>query len=388
MNTAVKKNQAVAEPLPQGSHRFVSERLSLAISLRNLWYRLTHWETWDWRVKYILIGPAWLWFCFRARSFWFFTASNPTLTFGGFDGESKKEMYDQLPLGTYPQSVFIVPGTTFEEVLQIVAQNGLAFPLAVKPDVARMGLMFRRVDSAEALQVYHQRMHSRYIIQEYINYPLEVSVFYYRMPGSTKGAITGFVRKDFLQVTGDGRSTLWDLIVNHPRARLRLKELRAKHRDKLHYIIEPGERYCLSPALNLSRGGKLVSLEGEKDERLLKLFDEISHYTGGFYYGRYDVRCRSVDDLKAGKHFSILEYNGSGAEPHHVYGNNYSLWDACSILVAHWNVLYRISRANHGRGIPYWEFRRGWKFLKEAGLSVERLRHADRQMPVTSRSER
>lgn len=382
MNTALRKNQAVEEHLLPKIHPIFSRSTPSAPGLRKFWFQLTHWETWDWRLKYVFIIPAWLWFCLRARSFWFFTASNPTLTFGGFEGQSKREMYDQLPPGTYPQSVSIPAGTAFENVLAAIAQSGLPFPIAVKPDVGKMGLMFRCINSPEELRVYHSRVSWPYIVQEFVKDPLEVSVFYYRMPDETKGVITGFIRKDFLEVTGNGHSTLWDLIVSHPRARFRLHEMRAKHHDRLPAVLKDGERYCLSPALNLSRGGKLVSLEHEKDTRLLRLFDEISQCTGNFYYGRYDVRCRSIEDLKEGKFFSILEYNGSGAEPHHVYGNGNTLWKACKILVAHWNLLYKISAANHRRGIPYWKFKRGWRFLKQARLHLAELRRADTEVPV------
>ena len=383
METAVKKAPEVAEAPQHKVARTMLERRSPSSSFSRFWSGLTNWEAWDWRVKYVLIMPVWLWLCLRARSFWFFTASNPTLTFGGFEGESKSEMYAQLPPCSYPTSIYITPGTPFKMVLTQLAQSGIRFPLAVKPDVGKMGLMFRRVTTQEELQHYHEQMPSKYIAQDFVSYPLEVSVFYYRMPDAATGTITGFIRKDFLQVTGDGRSTLWDLIMDCPRAQLRLKELRAKHRENLHLVPRSGEQYVLSQALNLSRGGKLVSIEHQKDERLLKLFDGVSLYSGNFYYGRYDVRCRSVEDLKEGKHFSILEYNGSGAEPHHVYGNGYSLWGACHILVRHWNVLYRISRANHRKGIAYWSFSRGWKFLRHAAMHVKKLRQLDGQFPVS-----
>ncbi len=52
-------------------------------------YYIAHWEVWHWFAKYIIIGPAWLWYCLKARSFWFFTPANPTITFGGFVGESR-----------------------------------------------------------------------------------------------------------------------------------------------------------------------------------------------------------------------------------------------------------------------------------------------------------
>jgi hypothetical protein len=135
--------------------------------------------------------------------------------------------------------------------------------------------------------------------------------------------------------------------------------------------------------LNLSRGGKLVSLEKEKDERLLKVFDDLSQYTGNFYYGRYDIKCGSIEELKQGKNFSILEYNGSGAEPHHVYGNGYNLWQACRILVSHWEMLYRISEINRQKGIPYWNFKRGREFLHQTAQHLKKIKRLDKETPLT-----
>lgn len=373
METAVKENSVITDEARIRSGRGGIKPSAIGAA----WYRLTHWETWDWRIKYVVISPAWLWLCLRSRSFWFFTASNPTLTFGGFDGESKKEMYDQLPPGTYPKSIYISHTRPFREVSEQISTNGFTFPFAVKPDVGKMGLMFRKICSMADLEKYHSQIKRDYITQEWIEYPIEVSVFYYRMPGSPGGNISGFIRKDFLEVTGDGKSTLWELILKYPRARFRLDECRNKHSAKLNTILAAGEKFCLSPALNLSRGGKLVSLEREKDERLLKVFDDLSRFTGSFYYGRYDIKCQSVEDLKSARNFSILEFNGSGAEPHHVYGNGYGFLEACSILVTHWNILYKISQANNRLGIKYWRFGRGWSFLKNAGRHAQELRQLD-----------
>jgi hypothetical protein len=158
--------------------------------------------------------------------------------------------------------------------------------------------------------------------------------------------------------------------------------MKSKHRDKLRHILPEGESYVLSYALNLSRGGKLINLSNEKDDRLLQVFDGLSLYSGNFYYGRFDIKCQSIDDLKAGKHFSILEYNGSGAEPHHVYGNGYNLWQACYILVSHWKILFEISRLNHEKGIPYWEFTRGWNFLHASGQHLKNLRKRDSETVI------
>jgi hypothetical protein len=332
--------------------------------LKKVFFRISHWETWHWIVKYLPMIPVWVWYCFRARSWWFFTASNPTLTFGGFEGENKKEMYAQLPTGSFPKTFFISPSRSFALIEDLAARLG--FPVAVKPDVGTMGLMFRKINSLQELREYHRRMQADYILQEFCHYPIEVSVFYYRFPGQEKGTITGFVKKEYLSVTGDGKSTLFELMQAYPRVQFRMKEMRVKHAEKLDIIIEDGEVYVLCDALNLSRGGRLVSLEHEKDERLLDVFDKLSHYSGQFYFGRYDVKCASIEDLKNGKNYSILEFNGAGAEPHHVYGNGNNVIQAIKILLDHWHILFKISMANHQRGIPFWNFNRGIVHLKKS----------------------
>src|SRR5687768_5696273 len=231
------------------------------MTVKDFLFTMRHWETWHYLAKYIPIMPVWLWHCVKARSFWFFTPSNPTITFGGFEGESKQEMYEQLPPGTYPKSIFIKPSLSFEEVKELLAKNNFTYPFAVKPDVGMMGFMFRRIHNEEEFFFYHKKMPVDYFIQELVTYPIELSVFYYRFTNQQKGVITGFLKKEFLEVVGDGKSTLWELIQNYERVRFRLEEMRLKHADKLHDIIPEGEIYVLSYALNLSRGGRLVSLE-------------------------------------------------------------------------------------------------------------------------------
>lgn len=349
-------------------------------------YYISHWEDWHWFAKYIPILPFWLWHCIRSGSLWFFTPSNPSLTFGGFLGETKREMYEQLPATAYPKSIYISAAQPFAEVEILFNNSGFQYPFAVKPDVGMMGFMFQKIDNANQFNQYHEIMPVDYIVQELITYPLEVSVFYYRYPDEQKGTITGFLKKEFLEVTGDGRSTLWELILKYPRVMFRQEEMRAKHESRLADIICEGENYCLSYALNLSRGGKLINLEHEKDEQLLDVFDKLSHYTGSFYYGRYDIKCASINDLKAGKNFSILEYNGSGAEPHHVYGNGNTLFQAYKILLKHWNILYEISRQNNKNGIPYWKYKEGARFSNQAKKHFRRLKELDAVFKFTSLS--
>lgn len=354
--------------------------------LRKLIYYLTHWEVWHWFAKYIFIGPAWAWFCFKSRSVWFFTPSNPPITFGGFLGETKRETYKLLPPGSYPKSIFISPRTDYKHVTSQVASTGFRFPFVVKPDIGMMGLMFRRIESYEQLRQYHASMKSDYIVQELADYPLEVSVFYYRLPNKARGKITGFVKKECMTVTGDGKSTLKELILAYPRARFRTKELFGKHNDRLNEVLEDGENFILSDALNLSRGGRLVSLEYAIDERLLAVFDNLSHHTN-FLYGRYDIKCASIEDLRQGQNYTILEYNGCGGEAHHVY-SGYSFFKACRVLIEHWNILYKISQQNRINGLQPWSFMMGLVFLRRAKAYFRELKKLDHSFSFKMETEK
>jgi hypothetical protein len=353
--------------------------LPLFMEWKRFTEKLNNWELWPFGLRYLPITPKWLWYCIRSGSFWFFTASNPTLTFGGFEGEGKKEMYDLLPKESYPKTLYINKGDSFEKVLTQVKEWGFKYPFCVKPEVGMKGLLFRKVDKEEQLKYYHENVPLDYLLQELIEYPIEASVFYYRYPDREKGVITGFIQKELMEVVGDGRSSLMQLIMQHPKGKYREAEMRIKHTDYLETILPLNQRYYLAHAANLNRGANFVNLEHLINDELLQVFDEISHSTQ-FYYGRYDLKCHSIEELKKGKNFLILEFNGSGAEPNHVYNMGYSLRRAHKEFLMHWKVLYKISRYNHKRGITYWPFWKGWKFLKEATKHLQILEEYDEKI--------
>lgn len=348
--------------------------------LKSFLEKLTNWELWPFKLRYLPITPAWFWYCFRAGSPWFFVASNPTITFGGFEGEGKKEMYEQLPESLCPKTIYVSPGDPIVEVISRVKESGFVYPFCVKPDVGMKGLLFRKIDREDELRTYHEQITVDYIVQELVEAPLEVSVFYYRYPWEEQGVITGFIQKELMEVRGDGKKPILQLIEEHPKAKHRLDEMKVKHAAHLHLIPSEGEPYILTYAANLNRGARFTNLAHLIDESLLVIFDEISHKTS-FYYGRYDIKCGSIKDLKQG-HFMILEFNGSGAEPNHVYHSNYSWFGALSVFLMHWKVLYKISVYNHKKGVPYWPLKKGLNFLKEARKHFDQMEEDDRKILV------
>jgi len=345
--------------------------------LKKFWQKIYDWEQWHFNVIYAPLTLVWLYYWIKAGKFWFFSNVNPTLQFSGLEGETKKEMFDQLPKESYPTTIYIQPNESFDNVVTMMQQANLHFPVAVKPDIGTKGLCFRKIENEAALKKYHQKVPFVYLIQTMVELPLEMSVFYVRYPNSTKGIITGITAKEYLQVKGNGQDTLLQLIQAHPKAKYRIAELTIKHAENLQKVIADEEVYFLSIAGNHNRGARFVNLHHEIDEQLTKVFDDISNYTKHFYYGRFDIKTASLQELKQGTSIQILEFNGTGAEPNHIYDCNMSYFNALKTIATHWKYLYEIGRINYHKGVKYTSYKQGRKYLKDAFATYAILEKID-----------
>ncbi len=353
---------------------------SILLIYKKLYKVIQNWEQWPISFHKLPIGFVWLWCSLRCRNLWFFSSSNPSLEFGGFEGECKREMYEQLPPSTFPKTSYIKASVPFEEVLKVIENEHFVFPFAVKPDVGMKGLLFRKIESVAKMADYHKSCPVDYIIQEWVDLPIELSVFYIRHPDSKTGQITGMTWKEPIEVIGNGRSSLLYLIKTSPRAAARLHELSSKHAENLQKIVPNGEKYLLTLAANRQRGARLHNLKHEIDAELTRVFDQISLYKGQFYWGRFDLKCSSIDDLRQGKNFVILEFNGAGAAPNHIYHNNLTMRQAWADVSKHWFSLFEISRYNNKNGIKYWPFLKGLHYLNAAKRHFQLLEKLDNKI--------
>ena len=63
------------------------------------------------------------------------------------------------------------------------------------------------------------------------------------------------------------------------------------------------------------------------------------------------------EDLKLGKNISILELNGSGAEPAHIYNPGFSFFKAQKVIADHYNMMYEAALVNNKAGVPFMSFK-------------------------------
>jgi len=354
--------------------------LRLPKNREDLIKKLKNWEQWPFKILYAPIAPMWLWYMIRSRAVWFFTPSNPKLTFGGLDGEPKKEMHDLLPPELCPDFFNVKPSDDFSQVEEKLKAAGISYPLIVKPEVGGQGILFRKIENEAHLKEYHSKIPVEYFIQEFIEYPMEVSLFYYRYPNERKGAITGFLQKVPMRVTGDGLHNLGELLLKNVKTKKRLAELKQKHEINFNKVIPAGEVYILSHAGNHNRGAEFFDLSAEINDDLVNLLDKISLRIDDFFYGRYDIMCNSIEELKQGKNFVILEYNGCGAEPNHFYDTGYTLIGAWKEILKHWKILFEISRYNNRQGVAYWPLLEGLRFRRQTKKYYNLINKADKEI--------
>ncbi len=123
-------------------------------------------------------------------------------------------------------------------------------------------------------------------------------------------------------------------------------------------ILPKGKQLELVSIGNHCLGTAFLDANHLINNQLHDVFDSISKQIDGFYFGRYDLRAGSIEDLYAGN-FKVMELNGCGAEPAHIYQPGSSLFAAWKVLFTHWKTLYLISRQNHKKGVPYLRINEG-----------------------------
>ena len=330
--------------------------------------RLFHWEYWPTNLIYGPVGWYWVWLGIKARSFYFMNAANPGIHTGGFVMESKNDVYALLPAQLYPPTLCVDKKIPFADVLQQLAKTTITFPCIVKPDIGMQGLAVKKISSEKELQAYYQLMPLRFLIQSYIPYPNEAGVFYHRIPNEKKGKISGIVLKEFATITGNGTDTVETLVDQNQRYSLYRDSIAHELGAKMYSIPAAGESVQLLYYGNHARGSKFVDGTHLVSPSLENLFNDICTQIPGFYFGRLDIKYNSWEELSAGKNFSIIELNGSGSSPTHIYDPAHSIVFAWKEIVKHWRLTYQIASYNHTHeNIPYLRFAEGIREVRASG---------------------
>ncbi|MCY4418254.1 MAG: hypothetical protein OXB93_00195 [Cytophagales bacterium] len=248
--------------------------------------------------------------------------------------EDKHAIYGMLDSKYVPHTLRFSAGCSEKEVLDLIGKNKLSYPLIFKPNIGLRGLGVQKILSREDIGPYLASIRGDILVQAYIDFPMEIAVFYYRYPHQARGRILSLYSRKPLFVRGDGVSTVRDLLLRDPykyRFLSRVREYNAGLLDEIPPAS--GTDYVVLPMGNHSYGAQIQDLRKRITPRLEKVIGDLSRPIRGFHVGRFDIKCRSLSELEEGKAFKVLELNGVCSEQGHIYEPGYGYFRAMKDLI-------------------------------------------------------
>jgi hypothetical protein len=318
--------------------------LSWSDKWRESYLRYAHWEYWPMFWVYFPVFFLWLFYALKLRALLWNTAANPSIFSGGFVGEPKNEIYEMIPAYLIPKTLYLSnPGLNEMELNRLLKENEMGFPLIIKPNRGERGNKIYKIENREQLVFHLNHFPVDFLLQEYIDSYLEAAVFCVKNPQTLEVEIISLTTKNFLTVTGDGIHTLRELICNHDRAFMARKSLFKLWENQLNEVIEKGRELVLESIGNHCRGTEFISGMHLINDKMTSSFTDIMNQIQGVYVVRFDIRYTHPNDLENGK-FKILELNGVGAEPAHIYDNSIGFVEKYQILFKLYHKIFQISK--------------------------------------------
>ena len=315
---------------------------------------MKQWEFW----------PAWLFYApvalktaslaIKYRSIVVPSCANPGMKTGGLIGDSKAISLSEITR-SHPEYVaktlLIPPGEGRMDLIRHALESGeFTYPFVLKPDIGQRGAGFQIIRNEERAARYTATFPSALVMQEYLPGPFEAGIFYHRHPGEREGHILAITWKEFPSVTGDGASTLTQLILNDPRASLIAEIYLKRFAERTEEVIPNGEVFRLVEAGNHCQGCIFRDGTNRSTPELVSRIDQLSKSMNGFFIGRYDVRFGDAEAFARGENFKILEVNGAAAEATAAYDPGKSLADAYRLMFKQWDLVFEIGEANRKLG--------------------------------------
>lgn len=321
-------------------------------------------EFWPGWAFYTPIVVYWLALGARYRDFGLPTAANPLITTGGLCGESKSAILDMAgPIARAAIAPYIVLDTDTDDLVRArsaLHAAGIALPVVVKPDIGCNGTgvkLVRDWDTLTRVLASYPRG-VRLVLQRLIPWEPEAGLFYIRHPHEAQGRLTSITYKDVPVLTGDGHSTVDQLLLADPRTRLVPHIYRPRLAERLDDIPAAGERVPLVFTGNHCKGAVFRNGAQDITPELTAAIDRLMQDIPEFHFGRIDLKFRSVEALRRGEDFEIIEINGVGSEATHIWDAKTSLKEAYAAQFHHYGEAFRIGAENRRRGwksttVPY-----------------------------------
>lgn len=324
--------------------------------------------------KWLICIPLtlqWLWLALRYQSLTLPTIANPAITAGGLVGEGKLEYFDGMgPMALSATAAYCAVSThkryTGAELRELMRSAGLCFPVIAKPDLGLCGYGVRLLANHAELRDYLLAfpVNEMVVLQQYLPQKGEAGIFYMRDPNAEAGRLIGLALRYFPRVLGDGKSTIAELMALEPRTLRLLKSPKHQSSHNPGRVPAAGEEVRLATIGSTRVGGLYRDGRAHITPQLTRAIDAIAKDMPAFYFGRFDVRFDSLQDLSAGTAFSIMEVNGAGSEAIQAWDPGVGVVAGFRMIFKKQRILFAIGNAMRRKG-----------FNPLGVLSLARLNH-------------
>ena len=311
--------------------------------------------------KWLICVPLtfqWLWLALRYRSLTLPSAANPRITSGGLVGEGKLEYFEGMgSIALAATAAYCAVSThrmpSSAALRQTMRRSVLFFPLIAKPDVGLCGYGVRLVANMGELQAYLSAFpaNETVVLQAYLPQEGEAGIFYARDPVTGLGRIIGLTLRYYPRVTGDGASTIAELIARDPRAGRALNSRQHECRHDARRIPAEGEVVRIATIGSTRVGGLYRDGGAYITPQLTAAIDAIARDMPDFYFGRFDVRFDTLPELSAGRGFTIMEVNGAGSEAIQAWDPDVGLAAGLKTIFQKQSLLFAIGDVMRRQGV-------------------------------------
>ncbi len=328
---------------------------------------IKHHEYWPMWQLALPIVPIWFINGLRLGKISYVTAVNPAIEGGGFCHESKMVMNALLPKELLPTTVnVILSNSIIENVLEQIKSAAITYPCIAKPEYGGRGRKVAVIYTDEELTNYHNTVGENYMVQQKIEHPIEMGIFFYKLPNTPQVIITSVVIKDFLTVIGDGESTISALLAQSYRGQQQVSRLAADGKvELLNTIVQANKSLVIEPIGNHCKGTTFLDARSLINTDLVNVFTAICNKIDGVNYGRFDLKVASLEDLYQGKNIKVMELNGINADPAHIFDPNASLREAYRAQWEQTKYAYKIAKYNINAGHKPLDVKTYYKRLKK-----------------------
>jgi hypothetical protein len=174
--------------------------------------------------------------------------------FGGLLFESKTIVDNKIPQEFRPKTIVLPAATPLKSI-----EKPLTFPVILKPDDAERGKGIFKINHFNEWENHQDDIFtSDYLIQEFIDFELELGVFISYDTEIEQFKVLSMTQKEYFTIVGDGHSTIRELVLKSKRGLVFYDDINEKSQYDFKLIPQMGEKLVLHKQGNHCKGTQFI----------------------------------------------------------------------------------------------------------------------------------